>query len=284
MDKSASTDLLIELLPANRIATRPWLLKNGLSKDRLDNYVKSGRLRKLARGVFCPRHALLNWQSVAASLGESIPVTAYVGGLSALQEGGYAQYLNLGKTRTIALYSPSPKPYWLKEVSAHLDGVAFSWHKVQRLWPELALSFLLLPSPLPSTLPSLKDQQGISRSYSGDKLMLASPERAFIELLDEVPKQISFEHADEIMQGLLNLSPRKLEPLLNSCNSVKAKRLFCWFADRHQHNWWNKFDYRQFDLGAGKRVLQSGGRLDSRYHITVPARMFNDYLAEADTL
>ncbi len=259
------------LLPANRVATRRWLLENGLSKDRLDNYVKSARLRKLARGVFCHRHASLSWQSVAASLGESIPVSAYVGGLSALQEGGYSQYLNVGKMRAIELYSSSPKPHWLQEVSECLEGVTLSWHKVQRLWPPLAQSSCL------------QDQPGISPSYSGDNLMLASPERAFIELLDEVPKQISFEHADEIMQALMNLSPRKLEPLLNGCNSVKAKRLFCWFADRHQHNWWEKLDYRQFDLGAGKRVIQPGGRLDSCYQITVPSHMASDYLAQEDS-
>lgn len=268
MEPSAPVDLLSELLPANCVATRPWLLANGLSKDRLDNYVKSGRLRKLARGVYCHRYASLSWQSVMSSFGQSVPVAAYVGGLSALQESGYGQYLSLGKIEAVNVYSHLAEPRWLEEVAAHLNAVSFRWHKTQRLWSKLSL-----------TTP-LAGQPGITDYVSQDKLLLSSPERAFIELLDEVPKRISFEHTDEIMQGLVNLSPRKLQRLLDSCNSVKAKRLFCWFADRHQHSWWKKLDYRQFDLGAGKRVVQDGGRLDSRYQITVPNHMHQTYSSQ----
>jgi Transcriptional regulator, AbiEi antitoxin, Type IV TA system/Transcriptional regulator, AbiEi antitoxin N-terminal domain len=269
MNHSNSSDLLGELLPANSVATRPWLLANGLSKDRLDNYVKSGRLRKLARGVYCHRYALLSWQSVMASFGKTVPQPAYVGGLSSLHESGYTQYLNLSKVRTVDIFSPVPEPHWLKEVAAHLDSVSFTWHKTHRLWPQFSQSH-----PLP-------DQTGFMRASENDPL-LASQERAFIELLNEVPKRISFEHADEIMQGLVNLSPRKLERLLDGCNSVKAKRLFCWFAERHQHSWWKKLDYRQFDLGAGKRVVQEGGRLDSRYQITVPDHMYQTYSSQIE--
>lgn len=262
----AATDLLTELLPPNRVATRPWLLENGLSKDRLDNHVKSGRLRKLARGVYCHRHATLSWQSIVASFGQSIPVLAYVGGLSALREGGFTQYLSFGKKGVIELYSPDPKPHWLEAVFSQINSdVTVNWHKTQRLWPEFAQSTVS------------QNQPGLTGSSSGEKFMLASPERAVIELLDGVPKQISFEHADEIMQGLMSLSPRKLDSLLKSCNSIKAKRLFCWLADRHQHGWWKKLDYQNFELGAGKRVVQKSGRLDTRYQITVPKHMHSTY-------
>lgn len=267
MTYTSSSDLLTTILPANRIATRPWLLANGLSKDRLDNHVKSGRLRKLARGVFCHRYAEPDWLHLLASFGESVPLPVYVGGLSALREAGFVQYLNLGNKEAVALYSPALKPHWLKQVLGQLQqGASFHWHKTQRIWPEL------------NAANAFQDSPGLSRSSSADAFMLASPERAFIELLDDVPKHISFEHADEIMQGLMNLSPRKLEPLLMSCNSVKAKRLFCWLADRHQHSWWKRLDYQAFNLGAGKRVIQQGGRLDSRYKITVPVHMQGSYL------
>ena len=44
------------------------------------------------------------------------------------------------------------------------------------------------------------------------------------------------------MEGLGNLSPRRLHTLLVACRSVKVKRLFLWFAQRHKHAWLKKLD------------------------------------------
>ncbi len=72
------------------------------------------------------------------------------------------------------------------------------------------------------------------------------------------------------MEGLANLSPRRLQGLLEACRSVKAKRLFFFFADRHQHAWLKRLDRQAIDLGKGDRLLVKGGKLNSVYHITVP--------------
>jgi hypothetical protein len=72
------------------------------------------------------------------------------------------------------------------------------------------------------------------------------------------------------MEGLGNLSPRKLQTLLVACRSVKVKRLFLWFAERHQHAWLKKLDRSRIDLGRGKRMLVRGGKLDPKFNITVP--------------
>jgi hypothetical protein len=61
--------------------------------------------------------------------------------------------------------------------------------------------------------------------------------------------------------------------LLMLCKSVKVKRLFFWFAERHQHNWLSSLDQREFGLGSGKRVLIANGKLDNKYLITVPGKM-----------
>lgn len=275
MPTEASIDPLTMLLPLNAVATRTWLLANGqasgLGVDRLDNYVKSGRLRKLAHGVYCHRHAQLSWQSVLASCAQSLPVHAYVGGQSALQECGFVQYLPLGTDRTIDLYSVHPSPSWLDAVAAQLEGVQFRWHKVRRLWPHIALSA------------ALKQETGIAVAAGNNAYLQASPERACLELLHEVPTRISFEHADEIMQALNTLSPRALGVLLAQCNSVKSKRLFCWFAERHEHPWWKKLENQPIELGAGKRVVQPGGRLHNRYLITVPASMYIEDTAPSES-
>src|SRR5438876_574400 len=73
-------------------------------------------------------------------------------------------------------------------------------------------------------------------------LTMSSPERAILELMDEVPQRETFHQADVLMEGLRNLSPRRLHTLLVACRNVKVKRLFLWFAERHQHAWLKKLD------------------------------------------
>ena len=101
-------------------------------------------------------------------------------------------------------------------------------------------------------------------------LTLSTPERAVLELLDELPERESFHQVDKLMEGLSNLSPRRLQQLLSDCRSVKVKRLFLFFADRHQHAWAKRIKKDDIDLGKGKRMLVKGGKLNSTYQITVP--------------
>ena len=75
------------------------------------------------------------------------------------------------------------------------------------------------------------------------------------------------------MEGLTNLSPRRLQRLLADCRSVKVKRLFFFFADRHKHPWLTHLKKEEIDLGKGKRMLVKGGKLDHAYQITVPEDM-----------
>ncbi|MBP2167963.1 hypothetical protein J2125_001155 [Erwinia toletana] len=75
------------------------------------------------------------------------------------------------------------------------------------------------------------------------------PEKAILEALAEVPKTISFEHADELMQSLHNLSPRTLDVVLKACNRVKVKRLFLWLAERQNHAWFKRLIPEAYDLG-----------------------------------
>jgi hypothetical protein len=72
------------------------------------------------------------------------------------------------------------------------------------------------------------------------------------------------------MGGLATLSPRRLQKLLEDCHSVKVKRLFFYFADRHRHAWLKRLDKKTINFGKGKRMLVKGGTLDRTYQITVP--------------
>src|SRR6202008_3901675 len=52
-------------------------------------------------------------------------------------------------------------------------------------------------------------------------LMLSTPERAILELLDELPDRETFHQADMLMEGLSTLSPTRLQMLLADCRSIK---------------------------------------------------------------
>lgn len=95
----------------------------------------------------------------------------------------------------------------------------FEGHSTSRLWPESLLSdkAFIKAHEWEAELPSVY--------YS-------CPEKAILELVMDLPQSVTFEHADELMQEPVNLSPRKLDVLLNACQSVKAKRLLFWLAKR----------------------------------------------------
>ena len=104
--------------------------------------------------------------------------------------------------------------------------------------------------------------------------MLSSrPELALLETLLGVPEMLSFEHVDLLLESLTTLSPKRIDTALRLCSSVKAKRLFFWFASRHGHGWANKLNASNYNLGAGKRMVAKPGKLDKTYLITVPAWM-----------
>ena len=89
----------------------------------------------------------------------------------------------------------------------------------------------------------------------------------------ELPDHESFHQVDMLMEGLSDLAPRRLQTLLVRCRSVKVKRLFFFFADRHRHGWLKRIDRKAIDLGSGKRMLVKEGRFDPTYQITVPKEL-----------
>jgi hypothetical protein len=94
------------------------------------------------------------------------------------------------------------------------------------------------------------------------------PERAYLEVLQDVPEAISFEHAEQLLQGMTTLSPRVMERLLRKCTHVKVRRLFYWMAERHSYAWLKKLPpaetLDELGLGSGNRMLVKGGRLDTK--------------------
>lgn len=257
MPSRSLTTTLGKLLPLEQVATRAWLEAQNLDRHTLDNLLKSRQLALLTKGVYARPQLPVTWQGVVASLPRLVSSPVVLGGLSALELQGYAQYLRIDPTPEIHLWSSTPCPGWLKRTFGSLTA-NFHWHTGKRLWME----------GWPRT-PEIKEVLWLERH----PLKVSAPEQAWLELLATVPNEISLEHADQILQGLTTLSPRRLNQLLGECRSVQVKRIFFYLADRQRHSWQNHVASRSFDLGSGKRMLVPGGKLDPRYLITVPAEL-----------
>lgn len=248
-------------LPLGQLTSRQLLLKQGYSLHSIDNHLKSGALQKVVVGIYMRRESRLTWQGVVASLPRMLDQPVVAGGLTALELQGFAQYLGLSGERTIHLYSPAACPNWLKQLFIRLPDAVVKWHRTSRLWqngwPE---------RPCVTT-----------HLWRGEvEMQVSSPEQAVLEVLMTLPDEVSFEHAEQLMQGLTQLSPGKLDALLHSCQSVKVKRVFFWLADRSAYPWRGRLDAKEYDLGSGKRVVAKGGRLDKRYQITVPQALYRE--------
>lgn len=247
-----------KLLPYNSIATRQWLASKGMTRHAIDNSLKSGKLKSLAVGVYSRLESRLSWQSIVCSLQSMADLTICVGGLTALNQQGFAHYLSTAPANTVHLYSEGLPPSWLKKIDSNTN---FIWHGTKTLWGENLL-------PTDALYREIEWQQGLPA------LKVSCPEKAFMEMMVDVPKSVSFDHANEIMQGMTSLSPNKLEELLKTCRSIKCKRLFLWFAAKLGYAWFNKLDLSGVDLGSGKRVIAKKGKLDNKYLITVPEHLY----------
>jgi len=77
------------------------------------------------------------------------------------------------------------------------------------------------------------------------------------------------------MEGLNNLRPDQVQTLLETCTSVKVKRLFMVLAEKAGHSWVSYLDLGKVDFGSGKRSVVNGGAYVEKYQITVPKELFD---------
>ena len=254
-------------VPEGLLVDAAWLSRHGYSTSLRSQYVSAGWLAQPTRGVYRRQRGTLSWQQAIISLQTILDATSLVvGGRTALELQGYAHYLRQS-TKEVHLYGLRRPPSWLNKLNL---GVTFVYHNDQRLFSKSPVIGGLLGKGTNARDDSVTILPWDQWEWP---LTLSSPERAFLQMLNELPDRESFHQVDKLFEGLTNLSPRRLTTLLADCQSVKVKRLFVYFASRHQHAWLKRIDIRMIDLGKGKRMLVKGGRLDAATQITVPEDM-----------
>ncbi len=271
--KGSKLNWLERHLPEGLVVDATWLSQHGYSTSLRTQYAHAGWLEQPARQVYrrAPRGPL-TWQQVVVSLQTLLECPVVVGGRTALELHGLAHYLP-HQTKEVHLYGPDHPPNWLHRLSI---GVAFVVHNSHRLFRNepatRGLSKLSTDKNYLNATADLTHDDVAVQPWGqwGWPLALSAPERAILELLDELPKHESFHQVDQLFGSLATLSPRRATKLLANCRSVKVKRLFLFFANRHDHAWLKSLDRGKIDLGRGNRLLVKGGKLDPATRITVP--------------
>ena len=273
VEKRNKLNQLQRLLPEGLLADTRWLESKGYSSALLSLYAARGWLEHPVRGVYRRPGGMLLWQHVVVSLQSLLTLPVSVGGRSALELGGLSHYVSAQGLREAHLYSHRRLPGWVGKLALE---VRFGVHTGKGLFRTALDSAPGRWNPADQSFSSGELPRTLTPTRWGQwnwPLILSSPERAILEFLHEVPERETFDQADKFMEGLRTLSPHRVQTLLEDCRNIKVKRLFFWFAERHEPAWLNKIDRDRIDLGKGKRLIVRGGRLDKRYLITVPERL-----------
>ncbi len=257
---------LLGSVPPGFLVDSKWMNRHRIARSSVHDYVRRGWLKRLAHGLFVrptdnqKPDLPLDWQVVAASMDKIMEIKFHVGGMTALHLHGLGHYLPMGGKERVQLFGEN-LPGWLSKISTNAQIETCS----PKLLGDARLGVGSL-NPKKSAFSS-----SFSMAFRGLSFPTSTPERAILEAFDELPDGAGFDQLDLVFQGLVNLSPRKLMPLLVACRKVKVLRLFFVFADRHQHAWLKHMDKSLLDFGKGDRQLVKGGKIHPEYRITIPA-------------
>jgi len=250
---SKKINQLINSTAPGAIILQAWLTENGISPSLAQKYTQSEWLVKLRAGVYVRPGRKTSWCDAVYSLKHQLRVDAHLAGLTSLQQQGKAHYLQLNDNDVwISTKNKAAIPTWFKAFP--------NTHKDLNQWVLISQS----------KLSNINDADIVTLNVNGVELEASNTELAAFELLESMPKQISFEYAAELFQGLVNLSPKKVMSLLQRSSSVQTNRLYLFLAHYYKHPWVKRIDESTINLGTGKRQVVKGGKLDTKYNITVP--------------
>lgn len=245
-------NLLLQNWPAGTVATQAWLTEIGFSSKLANWHIGSGWLERLGRGAFIRPGNEVTWQGGLYALQSQLSLTVHAGGRTALELIGRAHFVPLGKRKTVFLISDTAEqlPKWFRSY----DWLADIRHSSISLYD------------------SIPEKASISLGVGTFPIVLSSAERAVMEVIHMMRTNHGIEHVHNLMEGLTTLRPSLVQQLLEQCRSIKVKRFFLWSAETAGHDWFKRLDVDRVDLGKGKRQLYTGGVMNGKYLITVPAQ------------
>ena len=215
-------------LPAGSPVTSAQLAEMGISADLAVHYARAGWLQRLGRGVYRRPGESLQLHPSLVVLQRQI-AGLHVGGKTALEWYGVRQYVSQQSVLHLYGWANARLPEWFV---THFPS---EYHR-KRLFNEGPQQML-----------------GVGRFENRDNAPLVStPERALLELLDEVGVRQPLQEAREIAEGTYNLRAEVLMDLLKHCTSVKTVRLCLTLARELSLPWAGKLDAAVLPKGSAR--------------------------------
>ena len=200
----------------------------GISANLAVHYARAGWLKRLARGVYCRPGEALSLHPSLVLLQHQV-AGLHVGGRTALEWYGIRQYVSQQAVLHRYGWVTARLPDWFVQ---HFPG---EYHR-KRLFNEK-------PEQMP----------GVGRFENRDGAPLVStPERALLELLDEVGVRQPLQEAREIAEGTYSLRAEVLMDLLKRCTSVKTVRLCLRLGRELSLPWAGKLDAAALPRGSAR--------------------------------
>jgi hypothetical protein len=251
MDSKTKINSLIQSYPRGSVLLPSWLLSQGYSYELQQSYRKSNWLKSIGKGAMIKSNDPLVLAGALSALQNFENLNIHVGGRSALELQGLAHYLQINSYETTLFVNGRAKlPVWFENND---------WNTKIKLF---RLSLFN------------NETLGMTDFQDGELTMkISNPARAIMECLALCPDRFSLSESFELMEGLGSLRPVKVQDLLQSCKSVKVKRLFLYFAEKANHNWFKYLNKSKIDLGIGNRSLVESGVLVSKYKLILPGKL-----------
>ena len=200
----------------------------GVSADLAVHYARSGWLERLGRGVYCRPGEALSLHPSLVVLQQQI-AGLHVGGKTALEWYGVRQYVSQQTTLRLYGWMTGRLPDWFVR---HFPG---EYHR-KRLFDEKPERMLGI---------------GYFENRNGAP-QVSTPERALLELLDEVGVRQPLQEAREITEGTYSLRAEVLMDLLKHCTSVKTVRLCLRLGRELSLPWLDKLDTAALPKSSGR--------------------------------
>jgi len=246
-DMGSKINSLLNSQPPGAVFLSSWMAEQGYSHDLQRRYKKSNWLKSIGAGAAIRSNEKVGYEGAIYALQNQTGLTIHPGGRTALSLLGKAHYLELVTSKIILFGGSGEKlPSWFKK---HDWGTHIDYHETAFLPKNLGLTEF--------------EAKNFSIKISGAAL-------ALMECLYLAPQKQELMECFELIEGLNNLIPKQVQTLLESCQSVKVKRLFLYMAEKAGHDWFNELDITKVDLGKGKRSLVKNGTFVGKYGITVP--------------
>ena len=236
--------------PPGTVYLSAWLKQRGISGQLLNRYKQSGWIQSVGSGAVKRVGDHVGYQGALYALQFQRNSSIHVGGKSALELQGRLHYLKL-KTTAVCLFGDWKEhlPLWFSNTDW---DIPIDYHRTS-FFPN---NFEL-----------------VEFEVKNFAIKISSPLRAILECLYLAPEQQDLMECYELMQGLNNLRPTQVQKALETCESIRVKRLFAFMAKKAEHAWFKHLDLSKINFGSGKRSIVQGGQFDPKYQITLPKEL-----------